>query len=680
MPAFDPTKPFEIVDDPRGKRAGSATAQAAQQTKFDPSKPFEIVDDPRLSAPKQPEVSEQPLPRGEPFPSVPELLDRGIAAASVKIDAFTGAPTRAAIGAAQEGAGAIGAAQAFGRAFGETPGEDVPTAKEIAVRAGVPDKPTQLRVPFRDVQNRPLAVEVSPADIAGFGIDLLADPTNLIPGSVALKGGMKTGAKGVVFGAKQAGRGVKAVTPAALRKTLKEATDVIGKFFNPKVLPSFEESVRVAEKAGIARADLPEALEFGPTSLISRAAVGKRAGPLGEADAEKWIETLDKVRDAVGNKLREIGGGNVLSPVEAGHLIRQSYDDAANNIMNSVKTSYNKIGAANPGLVLSAKAQENLAEVLAKLEKKGLEQVRDKITPLQASQGQGILNAVNAIRSAEGDYQQTVNRMRNIGEAAWKSEFALAQEPPDVKALRELYGATRDALFETVKTSVPRGKKIAKELEKNNKTLSNFFGEASVIGKSVASDKIASEKLFQSLVLGDTRKIEALKQILSPDVIQALKAASVNSMILRLADDGEFSFRRLRNSMRGKQDVIKALFDPDELQELGEFITLGDRFGIPPTISAPGADISGSMRDVAKEVHSAAVNAALVDRLKDQARGLRPPPSMPFGGFGFGSGPVQDVPPLLRRFRSPTSDDIITKELQLIGAQEQVRKKKEERK
>jgi hypothetical protein len=111
-------------------------------------------------------------------PSLDERLSRGalnfLVEAGRKVDSVTGAPTRAAIGAKMEGKNPF---KAFGSQFAEEP-ELAPTGRELAVKGGITDEKV-LSTPFKDITGSKLIL--SPAQVAGTGIDILADPTTLVP-------------------------------------------------------------------------------------------------------------------------------------------------------------------------------------------------------------------------------------------------------------------------------------------------------------------------------------------------------------------------------------------------------------------------------------------------------------------------------------------------------------------
>lgn len=166
-------------------------------------------------------------------PGIGQQILEGVGAAGEFIDKYTGAPTRAAIGAVQEGEGLGGAAEAFGEQFGEDPGL-APTGEDIAKRAGLSDEalapgvsPTEagiqalqsggsmgdaamaignrfLEAPWSAHPATQLAAQSSPAEIAGLGIDIAADPTNVVPVGPLAKVAAK-GARGGVRGLRAAG-------------------------------------------------------------------------------------------------------------------------------------------------------------------------------------------------------------------------------------------------------------------------------------------------------------------------------------------------------------------------------------------------------------------------------------------------------------------------------------------
>ncbi len=565
------------------------------------------------------------------------------------IDRYTGAPARAAIQEVKESLErprgllhAPGIPEAFppltkaivrgGAKFAEQFGEDpaqAPTGKEIAAGMGASTEETI---------DLPVFGKVSPAGIAGLGVDVIADPTSIIPlaapakllakGSKATaKAALKGSAAASEFAARKVGLG----TPLdATRKVAEGGKNALNDIFKPKQADDFPDLVAIAERNGIDPKALPESIEFGPTSIISRGSKVQRENIGGEQALESFMNKLGEVQKATDDKISAIGGGQVLSPIDAGDLIRQDYDRAVGEFFDNVDVSYNSIIKDFPALQLSPAAMKNLESKLAGIEKFAQGRVQRGVTQLQRGQGQGLLNSVAAIRESNGSVKQTVEALRDIGEAAFKSENTLAAVPADVKRMRQIYGNISEALMDTVRTEVQNGEAVASALKINNKLMSDFFGDKNIIAKAIGNKSLSPEGVFRNLVQnGDSKKIEALRNILSPEAMQTLKASMLDTMIKR-TDDG-FSYRALTNQMRTKQNQLKSLLSDTELTEFADVVRLGDRFG-NVFMNTSGTEISRMFKDIPASIVATMANEGFIEGLKVRARartvkGLLPKPA-----------------------------------------------------
>ena len=227
---------------------------------------------------------------------------QGVADVGEFIDTYTGAPARAAIqefkdvltmprglatapgipqGFPQLTKAAVRGGAKFIDQFGEDPAL-APTGKQIAADLGASTEET-IGLPFTDTK-------LSPAGVAGFGIDVIADPTNIIPvaapAKLLAKGTKATGkaalrgsAAAAGFAARKAGLGG---AIDVTRQTAVGAKAALNKLFKPTVAEDFAELSEIAAKNGIDPKMLPESVEFGPSSIISRATRVQREGVLGE--------------------------------------------------------------------------------------------------------------------------------------------------------------------------------------------------------------------------------------------------------------------------------------------------------------------------------------------------------------------------------------------------------------
>lgn len=145
---------------------------------------WEVVHDETVREPLNNEVDDR------------NVLEKGLSAAANVvapvgqfIDKYTGAPTRSAVHELQKDWTNVGgAAEAFGKQFGANPNA-APTGKDIARYAGVPETPLSEVLPWaysdtgEGIQlKKGGMLDPTASGAVGLGVDMAADPTNLIPG------------------------------------------------------------------------------------------------------------------------------------------------------------------------------------------------------------------------------------------------------------------------------------------------------------------------------------------------------------------------------------------------------------------------------------------------------------------------------------------------------------------
>lgn len=135
----------------------------------------------------------------------------GIGKISRAVDSVTGAPVRAAVGKLQDGGGLGDAWDSARNQFAEDPNK-APSGKDIAAKAGLStDESINTGVMLNPFTRETL--KLSPAGIAGAGVEAATDPTTYIPGRLVAKG------------LEGAGQGIKALAPP-VAKYLNEIADV----------------------------------------------------------------------------------------------------------------------------------------------------------------------------------------------------------------------------------------------------------------------------------------------------------------------------------------------------------------------------------------------------------------------------------------------------------------------
>ncbi len=574
------------------------------------------------------------------------------------VDSYTGAPTRSAIGALQAGENPF---RAFGKQFGSDP-DLAPTGKDIAAKAGLSTEES-IELPLKGITGQNM--KVSPAGIAGVGIDVAADYTNLVPfGALA-----KTAVKGGVGAAKFAGKGLVAATDLATGSKLASDTVSIGKnaavgtkealssFFKPTKAADYQDMVAIAEKNSLDPSKvLTEGHEYGPNSLVTRLARSRAEGFAGEPHLQKFANAADEIRGAAENKIKSISGGTVLNKQEAGSYIRQAYDQSVDDFFSKVEVTHNSIIKDYPGLKLTTginATDEHLKKLDSTL--KGIEnfakgRIKRGVTALQEEQGKRLINAVDAIRSTNGSYKQTVEALRDIGEAAFKSQNTLAAVPADIERMRDLYGALNDALIQTVRKNVQNGDAVANQLITTNQEISKFIDSKNPLAKVIGNKTLSDEAVFRSLVEnGDSLKIKSLNAVLGPERMAPLKGAWMETLLKRDLD-GSWGFKTAEGAIRNKRTVMQNLLSPEEIKDFEDLIRLGNNAGTP-VLSTSGTGASNVFKDLKAGITGAVANDAFIETLKRRANqaGIAPPIELT---KEIQPGQIQQLQDLLRQKRS----------------------------
>lgn len=569
--------------------------------------------------------------------------------AGEKFDRFWpgGAPARAAAGAIQEdlqdGGSLPGAAwkgiKAFGRQY--RPGApEAPQTSDIYARAGLSDEieedDTNIDLPSFGSYHRipynttPIA---SPADVAGFATDLLI-PGPSVSREAAILGAMgKAGGGAAKVAAKTAAGAVDLATGTkAGEKTLdavgavaegtgnlyNRSKEGLGKLFKAKQADDFGESVKTAMANGIDPKLLPEAVEFGPNSIVTRTARVQAEGIAGQPLLDKFNEGLEQVRGAVRRDVERLGMGAPVSKPEAGAILREGFNQGVDRAFAAVNTSHRGVIEAAPELRLSRESIGDLAPKLGELEKWATAKADNGLTNTAKEQGKQILRAVEKFRAKGESYAGAFEALQEIGEVAFKKTNSLADVPPDIARFRKLYGEISEAMIKTVDDAFGAGQGQA--LRDSNAAMTKIFGDKSLLGK-IGDGNLSDEALFSSLIeQGDTKRIAALKEYLQPEQLAALKGAFLDGLI-KTNPQGEFPFRSLHNALRQKGSVASILFEPGELDNMQGLIKLGDKFG-SAVMSTSGTGGSNAIREGIRDAANMAADASVSEGVKKKARAI----------------------------------------------------------
>lgn len=587
--------------------------------------------------------------------SGPSFSDKALDAVSKVgkfVDSYTGAPARAALSELTRTTpefgkdrpsilGNIGAAaSAYAEQFGADPAL-APTGSEIAEkRFGISGErkmgtfkptPDQERLGMKPI-TRPVA---SSADVAGFGIDVLADPTNVIPvGTV-----VKAAGKGAQFGLK-AGKAAAEAVPGV--KAGKEAAErIINDFVRPKRAPEFSELAKIADKHAIDLTKAPESVEFGKSSVISRLGRSQAEGPAGQAKLEAHRAYLGDVSQAFNRELSQ--EAPIMGRVDAGLNLRNAYNKSVSKMFDEADTGYSYFVENYPGLKISKEASQEVASKINGIEKFAKGRISRGLSPAQVAQGRMLLNATSAIRRTNGSFKQMVEALRDLGEIAYQKTI-IGQIPPDVAKTRELYRTLRESLIKTIETEVKDGPAMAGALKISNEKISKFLKDSEFIDDVLSNADLAPEQVFDR-ISKNTSQIDALRATLSPEDFDAFRASYIDSLVKR-GDDGVIRFPTLKNTLENKQnkEVIKKLYasEPEKLKDLLDVVRLGEAAGVD-VLSTSGTGAAFKFGNLKDGITNAITNEATLESLKQSARNrsLRLPPearaAQPRNPFGPGA-------------------------------------------
>lgn len=571
-----------------------------------------------------------------------DVLENVVVPVGKAVDSVTGAPTRAAVSAAARGESPL---SAFLGQFAEDP-ELASTGQDQARALGVPDTALSEKLPglynptgegWR-LQKGGWA-DPTASGAAGLGLDILEDWSNFIPLTAAAKGVAKAGTAavsgGVRKGSELAARATDAVTGTkagsiaheSMAGALGSGKRALEWLFDPKLDPEWDRSKFVAMREGVDLDNLSSAVEFGPNSFISRKERAISEGPLGEKYLNRHTEGENQLQGAMERKIEETGRNAVLSEPEAGALIRDRFYSNAEQFFREIGTTFKTVADGKPGLKVNAAEKAKVEAALEEIGKYAEGRRVRGITDTQRRQGEQLLRAIEAYRAGDGSFQQATEALQDIGDVAFGNvKNSMADVPPDVENLRNLYFKINNALVETVRKDV--NPKLADELVANNKAMTRFFVNRTEVMDAIGSKNLSDEGVFRNLILnGDTKKIAALKELLGEDAMQRLKGAFLNSLLKKNPEDN-FTFKTFHNAIARKKNVMGALFSKKEMDEIEDLIKLGYKHGLG-TLSSSGTGASNAFLDIFKQVPVTVLGEGFNESMKARARGKAAIPVKP---------------------------------------------------
>ncbi len=474
--------------------------------------------------------------------------------------------------------------------FGVTDPSQVPTSKQTMENYGVSPKGISNFIP--EIRKGSW-MDVPTSSVAGIALDV-ASP---IPLGLITKSALGVG-KGLIKGGAGAVDLVKGTTTASdILKGTKQGlknygmrkSAMVNEVLNPKLASDVNEINSIGKKIGLTDDELMHpALQFGENSTKGREFKVMAQGEGGQPFIDKHNIIADKVKQGLDKSIENIGG-KPLAKQQAGELIRQGVLNGADRIHQSVTMGHSDIIDMFPNLKIGSmlgREAEKLNSILNGIEKFAKGRAVRGVVDEQTSAASSLLKAVNTVKQTKGSYKQLNEARQMIGDIAFKPIGAFEKLPTYQQKMRDLYFGINDALIGTVDKLRKPGEQFAdqftnlkQELINSNETLHNLFKDENAIGRALGLPEKASEKIYNE-ALTDTRKIQALKNLLSPEEFSKLKASYLHN-ILEVGKRDNLAYKTAKNKLFDNKSVLGELFidNPQQLKDVNDVINLGDRLG-----------------------------------------------------------------------------------------------------
>lgn len=529
------------------------------------------------------------------------------------------------------GTGSRLARSAIGKALGVN--QDIsamvaPTGEQIAAKGlGISTDPMISEETLKKQKLPPpvildLLKNYSPADVAGLGIDIAADPSILIAPVKVIKGalpGAKALAKGILKGGAKAtdlvtGTTRVADTLAIAEKAGTEAIEVAKKTFKPDISSKAAKYEEIATKFGI-KGGPTAAHQFGKNSFAAK--MERKIAETGGPKSDELLGIVDQTQEALDKAIEKIGNGPPMNKVEAGNFLTEAYNTGVQRIFDSIDFTYKNAGQQVPGLQITENASKKLGMKLNGIERKA-KGLLERGTRVEKAQAKNMLQSVQSIRKSGVNYKFLREQMQSIGKEAFeKQPLPPNGIPIDTRSMRDLYHTMSDALIETIDTSVSPD--IANKIRENNKVMTEFFGQRSKIAPIILNPKLAPEQIFEKAVINaNSDQIKAIREILNVEDFERLRGSFLDDLASKTLG-GDTPTRTFFNKLEKKGHIVDEMLTPAEKTDIVDLLEFRDEIG-PLVLSTSGTGASNQLKSAAKAAVEVASNVAFLEGLKKSAK------------------------------------------------------------
>lgn len=587
------------------------------------------------------------------------LVEDVLAPVGTAIDQYGGgASTRAAIGELMTpGKGVGDAASAFMQQYGEDP-TLAPTGKQLAQRMGASETSLSQVLPsLYSETGEGLALErggmfdPTASGAAGLGIELVADPLNLIPG-VGIAKGTKASAR---VGGQVAKEAVKETAKAGVRTAVKSAeiakdvavaglkkagalTDealnlapgesAISKHVNAliesqkgKVAKNLEKDFDTISRLGLDPADAPASVVF--EGAIPRTERAIAYGPTGQEFLEKIERFYDALDDKTIERISSVGGvdARTVAPEFVGDFMTNAVENATSNLFKNNEVRYSAfVNNPKKPMFLSQGASNKLTGSMDSLFKRA-ERMMQVQQPTIQREAKELMNTISGIRDfakvtkdSKPPLDFFVQNLQNIRALAYpkKNKELIKVTPEMEKVYKEIYKTLNQSIVDSVYAV---DKKMGAELVKSNQNITKFSRDIEPL-QQIVGKNVTGRSLFDS-VKGDAKKIEALKNVLDPKEFEILKTSLIKDT-LNMNAENQIMYAASKKGFDSKKALLSKFVDKKTLQDIEDALALGVR-GEGRITSLPQTGAALKMDNIPKQVLSSTQDRLILENLKKSA-------------------------------------------------------------
>lgn len=525
------------------------------------------------------------------IPGVGTFVGMALEPVGTAVDYVAGAPVRQGISEAQKADGwidsAVAGAKGFFGQYLKKP-STAATGKQIAIQAGLPDKPLSEIAPqyYSKTGNEPDKfkrggiADFSSAGAGGLGVDIAADMTNIIPVAAAMKGFSKGAGKAASETASLARQAVKKVPYVGAAseisaETAKSMAKKFSQFVKPEIRAEYEARVATAIENGIDPEILPSSVKYkgGVDSSIARAERRMAQEVGGETQLAKHEQAHKAVRDAYDRQIQKVGGSPGLGEADSGQVLKEGYDVAKKEFFEGMDFTYDTVRSQLPkNAPLTAEANEKLVAHLKKIQRQASSDAKNTFLKTGeaaeksalADRLDGLIRNLEAAQNPELVFDTTKPIVKKMSGILRSKTATAAQKKQAMQVMNDIGGFREAHKFGDFEAINDLRAQVGSALEKNSqmlgldkKQLGELYGELSgalkdstegYLGKDVRASLEANNKAMTDW-FKNAGQIE--------DVIQSGNPEDIYKMLVARGSTNDL--RALKHVLKDKPEVLNQM-------------------------------------------------------------------------------------------------------------------------